>query len=1277
MIFAKNRSHYRPLVLSAVVVGMVGGLILLWGGSAQAGFSEMPSVLPQDPDGGSYQFLNLTNGANDPGTGDGAFLPASWLKVYGQNSNAQTVSFGVVNRKVGPEKACNNYKITWGTKSIDSNGIVGPYNYGGTAPGGLKQIPIKGCTPGAVGDYKINIPAGKLNRQTNVPGSSDLYAAILVLLITEDGPPGNNPPIAYAEPQTATLRLYADPAGRLVQTGSATIYSSFDHNGNKLSAKFRPACNIAPNTSKTITWKDDDYKPGGTDRQGSEPQAKVYEYTPPDFATKTPVTPTAGPVYGNGGQGYVRFNMQPGKAYELRFENVDGANGIMIDYPFESGDFWIPCPTVKPGEPFTVSVSCAGVTLGNVTKPVKGKFFRGSARANNGDAGASGNDHVAGSDFDIQPPGAPGTVNVAWPAELTTLREKGWTVQVGTYDAGNPASYVTYYGATIDPGCYQATCSVTVQGIAGQANKVEAGKTFKADVTLTNPDASIAWGVFESPELPTRVDAQPRGWGAAGGGAQRTDVTQNLPLPGAIASYKAGPRGGSPHSPATYALSTTVKPGGPWGLDAVQFNDFAEQPTGGAIYPGDSPQTAPSQVDFRAPSTIGTYSLQMYPDYYGLMGLGGTCSGEAGVEITTYKPFALTPFARTNAADVEDPDVIELNLGVNEGGADGINPDGTPERDLSGNPWPTQLPETAKVPATTTRTFTATHSDGTPFAIDPNKLSDVSGATNPETHTYSRGFSIRLLNAFYRDNDLTRSFQAGDKICSNITIDHHTGYVGPGDPGDVIGANPKTASDCITIANRPYVRAYGADVAAGGQFTGNPTPSVGGINAYTRRGSEFGSGAEFAAIALEAVEGFGSANLRTVPPLPLKGLTFANPLTGEAGKFAASRPATDYYENTRMPDIPRPSATTSQILLQSNGAENGQQNWVKAPATGLELRNPGVGTKYNKRHTLYVEGNVVIKDNIIYDKTNPGESWINLADIPNFTLIVKGNIYISSDVEQLDGLYVAQPQDVDNPATTDVVERNNKPNTGKIYTCAKPDGTLYGTAGLYNACRTKLKINGALVSQDTKFLRTFGTLSERPEITHGTPAFSLNWSHNSSGGANCTEWVETGDPYWGGPPNNWRDNYLCWEGVLGLDMIGYVGHTAQPPNSTCVSLNNPNVNPANGWADNRLCAPNSLNMDLSMHWEYSHPADKDCLNIDEGGTDGAWAAGRVWLCWRQGTDATYTKETFFPTSAPGFDQDKAAESINLGPEMYLSRPVFFSRSNGGTYQYFVALPPVL
>ncbi len=76
-------------------------------------------------------------------------------------------------------------------------------------------------------------------------------------------------------------------------------------------------------------------------------------------------------------------------------------------------------------------------------------------------------------------------------------------------------------------------------------------------------------------------------------------------------------------------------------------------------------------------------------------------------------------------------------------------------------------------------------------------------------------------------------------------------------------------------------------------------------------------------------------------------------------------------------------------------------------------------------------------------------------------------------------MYIAQPTQVEPDIDTDDTGPDtNGPDTisdGNIYTCT--NGMSFISPGsLYASCQTQLVVNGSLIAQQVRFLRTFGTL---------------------------------------------------------------------------------------------------------------------------------------------------------------------------------------------------------
>jgi hypothetical protein len=220
-----------------------------------------------------------------------------------------------------------------------------------------------------------------------------------------------------------------------------------------------------------------------------------------------------------------------------------------------------------------------------------------------------------------------------------------------------------------------------------------------------------------------------------------------------------------------------------------------------------------------------------------------------------------------------------------------------------------------------------------------------------------------------------------------------------------------------------------------------------GIYSWNRGSPDYsGAGDQFAVQALGLINGYASAQSSSNSPT---GLSLANSPSGTNGSSGTGLASSDCNFTS---DISSPSQTGLQVSSELPSA-------------------PFSGTT-----TYYAKGDVYISNNIIYNTSG----WTNVSDIPYFKLIVVGgNIYIGSNVTELDGLYVAEPTDINGTITG-----------GTIYTCATDPGGLsspyyYNPSGTnaisnyYSTCsKNKLTIYGSFVAQQVEFLRTSGTLGQ-------------------------------------------------------------------------------------------------------------------------------------------------------------------------------------------------------
>lgn len=484
---------------------------------------------------------------------------------------------------------------------------------------------------------------------------------------------------------------------------------------------------------------------------------------------------------------------------------------------------------------------------------------------------------------------------------------------------------------------------------------------------------------------------------------------------------------------------------------------------------GGIPRGAAVPVSFNltAPPGIGTKRLDPYPDYYGFFGLGPGC----GIDVNTYLRYEFTASANTNLIpNRESPTSAQFVTTLTQTGepVDG---------------------------AVSTRSY---------FKQRTGVNTPIGGVTTPIPNPESGTFGNRVYTDNY--NIPPNSFILGDGWCVSITLDKGRGWKGPG--GDYVNEGPATADNCNpanpppTVQNIPYIRAYGADVAAGGGFAGNCSRTnskiLSFLNPLSQQNSvanKSGSGGQLAAMALGEIMGFTSASNRTTDPQLSKGLTFAHnnaapsdndspPLGGNMSGDGWCVP--DYYTTTQFPDgDSRKNSSPANTSISVNGLTTGEQTVRTINGAKLVLDGSGAAL-YNRKHTVYVDGDVFIRNNIAFSTNYAG----GIGSIPSFALIVRGDIYIDNDVTQLDGLYIAQPFDRTNDGDVD----DASDGKGRIYTCATEgsgNNPVTTGTGIYNECGgsvstndrcnpgtpRSLMVNGAFVAQRVVLNRAGYTLS--------------------------------------------------------------------------------------------------------------------------------------------------------------------------------------------------------
>jgi len=277
---------------------------------------------------------------------------------------------------------------------------------------------------------------------------------------------------------------------------------------------------------------------------------------------------------------------------------------------------------------------------------------------------------------------------------------------------------------------------------------------------------------------------------------------------------------------------------------------------------------------------------------------------------------------------------------------------------------------------------------------------------------------------------------------------NNVGEANCGGNGTVIGpdGNPNPPAQ-FPVVDKPFFTIDGGDGSAGaGMNAGGVDCAVAandraGLVSWNRGSSAgyAGAGTQYAALALNYLQEFASGqSSSTYRPTRL---SFANTdTTGDSvnvtggfygGKFGGMECTPDYFTNAA-------GVTTGNVTIGATSVANGS------------------------RQVRYVRGNVYISGNIAFSG-----SYANAGQVPSFTVVVEGNIYIAPNVTQLDGIYIAQP--------------TSAGAGGNIYTCASAPFTAapLGT-GLFNTCNNPLIVNGSFSAKQVWLLRTSGTVTTTP-----------------------------------------------------------------------------------------------------------------------------------------------------------------------------------------------------
>ena len=322
--------------------------------------------------------------------------------------------------------------------------------------------------------------------------------------------------------------------------------------------------------------------------------------------------------------------------------------------------------------------------------------------------------------------------------------------------------------------------------------------------------------------------------------------------------------------------------------------------------------------------------------------------------------------------------------------------------------------------------------------------------------------------------------QPGDKICSYIAVDNNWSVTNDKSADTFRASNIA----CVVVTKSPNLNLSGSDSYADKGFQGASVSKSDKVPGTDKRGSY----SQYGLLTGDTkVTNFGSAGYTTADSnyhhLACK-LSYANTdsAQGNCNDLKWLKPAGLPKKSLSMPSSTNTTPLPGGSNVDLGGLQSGN---YKAGSGSLKIHGDlGKGTHI----TIFAEqADVTITGKIDAD-VGP---YTKLSDIPSFTIMAK-NIKVNPGVSLITGTYVAK-------------DHFESCNNG-----AQEKGPTLGVEGV---CQNKLKVNGAIVSDNSPvFRRTFGAgnesedyqwdtnrISSTAEWINYTPNLWLTTSNGSSG----------------------------------------------------------------------------------------------------------------------------------------------------------------------------------
>lgn len=305
-----------------------------------------------------------------------------------------------------------------------------------------------------------------------------------------------------------------------------------------------------------------------------------------------------------------------------------------------------------------------------------------------------------------------------------------------------------------------------------------------------------------------------------------------------------------------------------------------------------------------------------------------------------------------------------------------------------------------------------------------------------------------------------------------------------------------TRIGAVTVAPcgyRPFFTVVGGDITAGNGFNAAgacSAPAAASIQSWNQDNAPAnqygGAGSGLGAFSTGSITNFvsGSATAGGANTVDGHGLSFGNNTGGiyvtpaTYGKSygagtaipSSTLPCVHDYQADAAPAARAATATDSATL---SGKPAGSYSAAGPLVTiGGGTANPVV-LSGGRQVTLYVTGNAYITSDITY-------SYGAIADIPQFRLIVQGNLYIAPGVHDLHGIYIVQ---------------KNGALPGNLITCSTGGAVETSAYATCNQGNKGLTFTGAVAVQGKLHLdRTHGSVVADPPSTPAEAAETFRYS---------------------------------------------------------------------------------------------------------------------------------------------------------------------------------------